>query len=382
MSEPLQLIIESDGIVICQPGEVQGIKLSPREDVSPGEQLAEYSLSRGEEGSKLLLFVAEDLLFYKSLVLPLNTQDLKEAIGYQLGMLVPFEEEELLYSFSSERHKDGYFITLVATSKKRIAPYLEGLTEADYQIVGLYPAFQRLVTRKGPKEKWALVIPGRSCRALLFNGQHIDERLILPADEQFEEIAELCGTEEIYHLQPPVDSSFLDASQLLTGKPLLKEYNLLPKAYRRPEYSKYLVILLLVLNLGALVAFIGGKAYRLSDYGARVDSEIARVAPLTREARQLRSKQERLKHYINEFAAVGQNPDLITFLDKLTKTLPDSAYLEQLRMDSRDKAVIIQGYTDDINALTAKLQEMGGAKLRSTSRRRDQTFFNIEVNLP
>ncbi|MEJ2689551.1 MAG: hypothetical protein P8130_06290 [Deltaproteobacteria bacterium] len=139
MSEPLQLIIESDGIVICQQDADQEIKLSLKDDVSLGEQLAEYSVKRREQANNLLLFVSEDLLFYKSLVLPLNTQDLREAISYQLGMLVPFEEEDLLYSFSSERRKDGYFITLVATSRKRIKPYLEELTRADFHISGLYP---------------------------------------------------------------------------------------------------------------------------------------------------------------------------------------------------------------------------------------------------
>lgn len=382
MSLPLQLIIESDGLVVVQQQAEQEVKLGLKEDLSLGEQLAEYSIANGAQGNNLLLFVSEDLLFYKSFVLPLSTQDLKEAISYQVGMLVPFEEDDLLYSFTSERRKDGYFITLVATSKKRIAPYLEELAAADFHIAGLYPAFQRFVIRNGPKERWALVTPGRSLRALLFNRQQVVERLILPDEGEFEELAEICETEEIYHLQPPSDSRFLDAGQLLTGHPLLKQFNLLPKAYRRPEYSKYLVILLVILNVVTLAAFVGGKEYRLRDYAARIDGEIAKVQPLAREARQLRSKEEKLNHYVDEFMAVGRNPDLITFLDTLTRALPDSAYLDQLRLDSKEKAVIVQGYTDDINALTAKLQDMGEAKLRSTSRRRDRTYFNLEINLP
>ncbi len=158
MSEPLQLIVESDGIVIWPQQAGPGGQAEPgRKTLSLGEQLAEYSVTRGEHGNTLLLFVSEDLLFYKSFVLPLNTQDLKEAISYQVGILVPFEEEDLLYSFTSERRKDGYFITLVATSRKRIESYLEEFAEADFHISGLYPAFQRYVTRNGPKDKWALV---------------------------------------------------------------------------------------------------------------------------------------------------------------------------------------------------------------------------------
>ena len=382
MNEPLQLIIESDGIVICQQQAEQQIKLALKDEVSLGEQLAEFSVTRGVQGNALQIFVSEDLLFYKTIQLPLNTQDLKEAIGYQLGMLVPFEEDDLLYNFSTERGKDGYSITLAATSKKRVEPYLDDLAEADFNITGLYPSFLRYVTKNAPKGKWALVMPGRSLRVLLFQGQRLDERLILPLRQEFDELAAICDTGEIYHPQPPPDSRYLDARQLLTGKPLLKEYNLLPAAYRRPEYSKLLVVLLLALNILTLVAFIGGKEYQLRNYAARVDSEIQKVAPLVREVRELRDKEERLSGYCDEFAALGQNPDLITFLGNLTHNLPDSAYLDQLRLDGKDNAVTIQGYTDDINALTAKLQDMGEAKLKSTSRRRNQTYFNVEINLP
>lgn len=382
MNEPLQLNIERDGIVICHQLADRETKLALNDEVSLGEQLAEYSITRGMQGNTLLIFVSEDLLFYKTILLPLNTQDLKEAISYQLGMLVPFEEEDLLYSFSSVRGENGYAVTLAATSKQRIEPYLEELVEADFQIAGLYPAFQRYVTRNGPKGKWALVMPGRSALVLLFNGQHIVERMIITAEQEFEALAVRCDTEEIYHLQPPADSRYLHARKLLTGRPSLKEFNLLPATYRRPEYSKFLIILLLALNLLALVAFIGGKEHQLGSYAARVDGEIEKMAPLVREVRELHSKEAQLNRYLDEFAELGQNPDLIPFMENLTRDLPESAYLDQMRMDSKNKAVTVQGYTDDINALTAKLQEMGDAKLKSTSRRKNQTYFNVEISLP
>ena len=69
-------------------------------------------------------------------------------------------------------------------------------------------------------------------------------------------------------------------------------------------------------------------------------------------------------------------------MEKMTTELPDSAYLDQMRMDSRQKSISIQGYTSDISALTAKLQDMGEAKLKSTSRRKNQTYFNVEISLP
>ena len=139
---------------------------------------------------------------------------------------------------------------------------------------------------------------------------------------------------------------------------------------------------LVALNICALLAMVGGKEYQLRNYSARIDKELATVAPLVREVRDLRAREKKLSGYIDEVRAVGQNSDLIAFMEKLTTELPDSAYLDQLRMDGKQKSVTIQGYTTDIGALTAKLQEMGEAKLKSTSRRRNQTYFNVEINLP
>ena len=162
--------------------------------------------------------------------------------------------------------------------------------------------------------------------------------------------------------------NFHTASELLAAKPLLKEYNLLPSSYRSPEFSKFFVAVLLVLNILALLAFVGGKEFQLRDYAARINTEIDAVAPLAREVKELRARQTELTEYIDEVTAVGHNPDLISFFEKMTTELPDSAYLDQMRMDSRQKA--------------AKLQEMGEAKLKSTSRRKNQTYFNVEISLP
>ena len=384
MSDPLQLLIQSDGIVICDRLQLDGeeMKLALKGDIPLGEQLAEYSISRGKSGASVQLFVSEDLLFYKTFYLPQSTPDLKETIGYQLGMLAPFEEEDLLYSYTSVRNKNDYKITLAATSKKRIEPYLEELVEADFHISGLYPAFLRFVTKAVPKDKWALVMQGRLSRVFIFEGSAIEERMLLVMQPPYEELRNLCDTEKIYTLNPVAEGGFHTASELLAAKPLLKEYNLLPSSYRSPEFSKFFVAVLLVLNILALLAFVGGKEFQLRDYAARINTEIDAVAPLAREVKELRARQTELTEYIDEVTAVGHNPDLISFFEKMTTELPDSAYLDQMRMDSRQKAINIQGYTSDISALTAKLQEMGEAKLKSTSRRKNQTYFNVEISLP
>jgi len=385
MSEPLQLLILRDGVTVIGDGRQGGggeTEPTSMAEKSLGKQLAEYTAARGKENIDVQLFVSEDLLFYKTLSLPPDTRDLKEAIGYQLGMLVPFAEEDLLYGFVSRREKSEIKISLVASSKKFIEPYLEELAKDDMHIVGLYPAYLRYVTKAVPKDNWALVLQGRATRILLFAGNSLAERLLPASPLNGEELRKLCDTEKIYCQDPPSEGGFRNAGELLTAKPLLREFNLLPASYRRPEFSRFFLMALVALNICALLAMVGGKEYQLRNYSARIDKELATVAPLVREVRDLRAREKKLSGYIDEVRAVGQNSDLIAFMEKLTTELPDSAYLDQLRMDGKQKSVTIQGYTTDIGALTAKLQEMGEAKLKSTSRRRNQTYFNVEINLP
>jgi hypothetical protein len=51
-------------------------------------------------------------------------------------------------------------------------------------------------------------------------------------------------------------------------------------------------------------------------------------------------------------------------------------------MDNRNNSIHIQGYTNDINELTANLQNVGNAQLKSTSSRRNKTYFHVEITLP
>lgn len=382
MSEPLQLIIRADGLTIChaEVSRERTIEFDP--GVSLGQKVAELCITYGITGNEVNLFIAEELLFYKSFTLPANTQDLKEAISYQLGMLVPFEEEDLLYSFSSVHRKDVFRITLVAASRKKIEPYLAALVEAGIRILGLFPEFQRYITKAVPKDKWVAVLPGRTTRALVFQGSHLEERLLFPIEPSRDELVDLCACQMMYHCQPNAGSAFVDARQLLSQKGYLKDFNMLPENYRRPEFSRFIIIALLVLNIIALFGYVGGREYQMRAFAAQVEAEIEELKPQVKELRTLHDQETELAAWLKEVEGVGANPDIIGFLQGLTAALPKTAYLDQMRLDGKLRAVQIQGYTEDVGELTGQLQELGDAKLKSTSRRKNQIYFNVEIPLP
>ncbi len=113
-----------------------------------------------------------------------------------------------------------------------------------------------------------------------------------------------------------------------------------------------------------------------------MDEAINRIMPQVKEVKGLRDKNERLKDYIEKIEGISPSPDIITFLAELTTKLPETSYLDQMRMDKKKNAIHIQGYTEDISDLTSKLKEMGETSLKSTSRRRNKTYFNVEISLP
>ncbi len=382
MSEPLHIRIQHDGIVIYGRGPEEPDALVPAaEEAELRKKLAEHFLTRGGR-REVLLFVSEDLVFYKTITLPGNTRDLDEAVGFQVGMLAPFEEDDLLYCFETERQKKQYLIHLACVSRELVEPVLRELAAADIRIAGLHPEYLRYLSRAAPKERWGLFLEGRLRRLLVFEDRRLAERLLLPAPATEMDLAELAGTELLYAPAPQENKGLRDARPLIGRRSAIKEFNLLPPAFRRPEYSKFLIAALLVLNLLALAGFVGGRLAQVRDYEARIAAAIDEVAPLAKEATRLREREKSLQAAIDEFKALSPNPDLIGFFEQLTKGLPENAYLDQLRFDGRNRAVIIQGYTDDIGSLAARLGDLGDAKLKSTSRRRNKIYFNIEISMP
>lgn len=381
MKTALEIIFQEEGFRVINPLPTGTDEYIGNQDVSFGEQLVRFCAANGISTTNVIVYVSEELLFFKTFELPLKTPSIKDAIKFQLGLLTPFSTDQILYSYSVVRTKGTYKIALYSTQGQSITSHLQEIADAGFQVAGMYPENQRYVNRSRRKIKWILLMPGRLLKALVFNGTTLEDRILCRTEPEFDELATLGGTESIYHYQPPEGSRFADSAQLATHKPLLKEFDLLPALFRRPDYSKTLILTLLVLNVTALLCFLGIKEYRLRSIDQQVSLEITEIMPRVREIKKLRLQEQQLHEDIEKIENLAQNPDLIIFLKRLTEELPETSYLDQIRMEKKDNAVQLQGYTENIGELTSKLQVLGETKLKSTSRRRNETYFQLEVGL-
>lgn len=376
----MEIIVHSNGATVLTRGAGEFVD---GEDMTLfGGKLAEFSAKAGGGFSVVNLFVAEELVFFKSFELPLKTPNLKDAVRYQLGLLIPFPEETFLYSFSTVREQGKLKVSLYAVQHEVVDKYLQEISEAGYTISGLFPESQRYVNRANPKDRWALLMPGRFTKALVFSGTHMAERLLCNSEPEFQELAEQCGCDTLYHQEPPAESQYSDAGELLEKNPLLKEFNMLPASYRQPDYYKMIISALLVLNLIGLMGLTGLKVYRLSSTAAHVEAEISKIMPKVKEMNSLQNQEKELTASIERINSIGSNPDLLGLFGKLTKQMPKSSYLDQIRMDKKTGTIHIQGYTDDIGNLTSGIQGEGDITLKSTSRRKNQTYFQVEISQP
>ncbi|MDA8165895.1 MAG: hypothetical protein M0017_12795 [Desulfobacteraceae bacterium] len=379
MKNDIQVLVEKDRLTFWHPRGGDTVPLEAGQEVALGSRLRAFLKTAGLPGNRVAVFVAEELLFYKAIELPLKTPDLKEAIGYQVGMVTPFPEEGPLSGFEVHRRKDDYLVHLYAARREPLEGYLQDLFRSGFQVTGLFPEHQRYVGRDSHRARWALVLPGRFAKVLVFAGGRLEQRLLSSTEPEIERLAEVCATEAIYATQPG-EGRFLDAASLLSDQPLLKEFNLLPASYRRPDYLKMAIAALVALNIAALLGLGGVKIYHLRAAENRVESEISAIQPQIKELKLLQDREQKLVAYTKRIDALGKNPDLIGFLQRLTRELPRNSYLDQMRMDPNIRAISMQGYTQDIGALTASLQKMGDTKLKSTNRRQNQTYFDVEVN--
>jgi len=396
MESFIKIIIDKQGLMLCHPNNCSRSFFVAKDEKGVGGSIAGFIKEVGASSSTVSLFVSEELLFFKVFKLPLDTSDLAEAVGYQLEMATPFADDPTWYSFAAVREGGQYRITLYAAQSGYIDVYIQEMIEAGFQISGLYPESQRYVNRLNRKNQWGLLLPGRFFKAYIFNGATLEDRLLCSSEPSFPEAVEVCRTDKIYRFvesgedQPPVSQEpdqkpyfdYLDARILLEHRPLLKSYNMLPASYQRPDYLKLFIGVLLVLNVITFLTLGGVKAYKLKVYNDRVDHEIEKIMPKVHEMKELQAKKESLLKSIGQMDQINKNFDLIGFLSKLTAVMPSSSYVDQLRLDQKRNAVEIQGYTDDVSALTDKLQEIGDTRLKSTSRRKNMTYFNMEINVP
>lgn len=381
MKNNLEIIIQPNGITVCNPSANGIDDFINGQDAAFGERLVRFCANNAISTTSVILYASEELLFFNTFDLPLKTPNLKDAVKLQLGLLIPFTNESVLYNYSTIRKKGSYKVNLYASQTQEIQTFLQKITEAGYKIVGLYPESQRYVNRSRRKERWALLMPGRFFKALVFSGVHMEDRFLCSSEPEFTELTKSCSTEIIYHPQPLPDSRFLDANDLLKKNPRLKEFDLLPTLFRRPDYSKTIILALLILNVVALLGLVGLKEYRLNSMAAEVNTAINQILPQVKEMSQLREQEQKLAENIDQLENLGTTTDLIDFLSRLTENLPATSYLDQLRMDPGGSVVTLQGYTDDISELTSKLQTLGETKLKATSRRRNETYFQLEIGL-
>ncbi len=396
MKEPVEIIIQKHGLTLCHPNNCSHSVFIAKDEKGVGGSIAEFIAEASASTSTVTLFVSEELLFFKVFNLPLDTSNLTEAVGYQLEMATPFADEPTWYSFASVREGGQYKITLYAAQSGYIDAYIQEMIEAGFQLSGLYPENQRYVNRLNRKSKWGLLLPGRFFKAYIFNGITLEDRLLCSSEPSFAEAVEVCGTDKIYRFsdscgdlsetpeEPGQEPYFdyLDARLLVEHRPLLKSYNMLPASYQSPDYLKIIVGVLLVLNVVTFLTLGGVKAYKLKVYNDQVDNAIEAIMPKVNEVNKLRLKKEKMLKAINQMDTIGQNFDLIGFLTKMTQVMPASSYVDQLRLDKKTNTIEIRGYTEDVGALTDKLQDIGDARLKSTSRRKNKTYFNVEMSIP
>ena len=340
-------------------------------------------VSQQKAGPGVTVYVAEELLFCKQFSLPVKSSGIKQAIGYQLDLLLPFPEEACFFSYETERRKKETEVTLYAVPEETIAPHLQELVQSGHSLVGLFPLSQRYLGRNQGKKKWALLLPGVMATLLTFVNGRLDRRLLCPSLPTAEEARELSGCDTVYFPEASEASGFADVGSLLADVPLGKSFNLLPASYRRPDYFKFLIVGLAMLNVLSLLLLLGMKEYRFQTTSSRVEAEIARLQPAMKKFSALVSKESKSRKEITRLEEIGKNPDLLALLANLTGKLAPSAYLEQLRVEKKEAAILyLDGYAGDMGEVSTSLQGLGEVRLKSTSRRNNKNYFQMEINLP
>jgi len=336
-----------------------------------------------KSGPAVTVYVAEELLFCKQFTLPVKGAGVKQAIGYQLDMLLPFPQEDCFFSYETERRKQETRVTLYAVPKEAVASHLQELAASGHSLTGLFPLSQRYLGSSQAKRKWALLLPGTMATLLTFANGCLRQRLLCPSLPTVGEAMELTGCDTVYCPDASEESGFADGEALLTDVPLDKGFNLLPASYRRPDYFKVLIAGLALLNVLSLFLLLGMKEYRFHSTSNRVEAEIAKLQPTMKKINGLGGKENRSQKEIARLEEIGKNPDLLALLINLTNRLPPSAYLEQLRMEKKEAAILyLDGYADGMGEMSTSLQGLGEVSLKSTSRRNNKNYFQMEITLP
>jgi type II secretion system protein L len=381
MSAPLDIFLHAGAATLGRQG-AHGYQLQalPHDGTSLAPALAELQGSHGLAGADVTLYLGDDLLFFTTLTLPPQTPEISKAIALQLEMLSPFGEDSLV-AFTARRGKEGSRVNLYCCRRSLLIPILEMLLTAGARLTGLYPESQRYLTRATQKLEWLLWSPGRFGRLTHFRqGSVVSRDLTAPGADA----ALLCQGRQnaiLYTLGPAAEGA--EAALALLDQPAAgADYNLLPASFRRPDYLKKALIGLVAVNLLLLLLLGGAKGLVLSRQAGALDAQIEATRLAAEQAVALKSAITKQKKQLDAYQAMGTNVNLIALLADFSKNLPASASLDQLRFDGKTRTVTLQGYTDDLPGLTEKIADLGAATLKSTMKRRNQTYFHLEVSMP
>ncbi len=382
MKGNIEILIREDGVQIVSPIAEEQSEFIAHPVTDLGSRLARFCTPQSPSGVKVVFYIAEDLLFFKKIILPSQTTNIKEAVSYQLDLLMPFNGD-ILHSFSSTQVAEGFQIGLYTVLAENVLPHLDEVSNHGFQLTGLFPESQRFITPLSKKKKkWALLLPGRMVKLLLFSGANLQDRIICHDEPTLSGIQKISATEEIYSHIPQEESPYQETGSLLVEQPLFKEHNLLPSSYRRPDYFRYFLIALCILNVCGIVALGAIKEYKIRDILTNLQVEVEKSQPVIQQIEQLNIKEKELTASLERLENIGQNFDIIGFLDKVTQKLPENCYLDQIRMEKKTGAVHLQGYTEELSQLTAVLETLDQAKLKSTRRRKNKTYFHVEITKP
>jgi hypothetical protein len=376
MKEVIEIIFKKNGSARIHPqrGDDLLIEVAGK---GLGKQLVAFCAERGLGTASLILYLDEDLLYFKKFQLPLKTANLKEAVGYQLGLLAPFVEP-CLHSFTEIRKTEAYDVLLYAIQAVQVESMVEDLLASGFQVTAVFPESQRYVSGKLKKTKWALLLGDRSPKMFSFEGNQLQDRVLCRTVPSFEDVITFSGAEIVFSSGRPEDDRFQQLDTIeKTGR---KQFNLLPASYRRPDFFRMILIVLVVLNILAGISVAGIKGYQVWSRSKSIEAEITSILPQVKETEALRVREKSLEKSITRFENLGRNFDMIRFLKKLTTVLPKTAYLDQIRMDKKTGTIHLQGFTENISMLTKELQELGDTTLKSTRRRKNKTYFHVEIS--
>jgi len=355
------LIIDAQGFLLASGGAGEGERFS---DIDP--LLARL---RKEQPSRLTLFAAEELLFFCRTLLPATVEHLSRAVEYQLDLLVPFPRETFLYCFTARKKGGEREILLYAMRDEPVTTLLERLSGENIAIEGLYPLHQRYLGRNTPRGNWGLLLEeSASCWLLRFHRNQLLDRVFCCARPSAAD-AEALAQGEVIRLD--------DAAACAT--PASRRFDLLPGSFRRPDYLKKGIKVLAALNVAALIILALLKGALLYKEQRALESQLAQLAPQVRKASTLLSEREKLAAEIQGFSEITAAQEILSLLGRLTAQLPQGSYLDLLRYERKENTLYLQGYTDDISRLSSGLSNLGDVKLKSTSRRHNQTYFMLEV---